>query len=205
MKNMKIKAILYSLLLSILFTLSVVTLYRGAPTFTSYLIPFILSFMCMMVIMWDNKTILYYIWRFSWPDWVKTADIWFCVLLGTVLYLSVRYVWFMYVEGDSFSLMGCIMALLASFAYRDVYLCHAPSDIEEYERNLEQNEYMNTFVTVAECKDVDSAHIIKELLESNGIEVTTFGESAPKYIGSVPVRVLVRRKDKEAAERIISE
>ena len=64
---------------------------------------------------------------------------------------------------------------------------------------------MNTFVTVAECKDVESAHIIKKILESNGIEVITFGESAPKYIGSVPVRVLVRRKDQEEAERLINE
>lgn len=70
---------------------------------------------------------------------------------------------------------------------------------------MEQNKYLNTFVTVAECKDVESAHILKDFIESNGIEVTIYGESAPDYLGSVPVRVLVRRKDKEAAEKLISE
>ena len=64
---------------------------------------------------------------------------------------------------------------------------------------------MNSFVTVAECKDVKSARIIKNLLESNGIEAATYGESSPEFLGNVPVRVLVRRKDREAAEKLINE
>lgn len=78
---------------------------------------------------------------------------------------------------------------------------HAPKDPEQYERETDENGY----TVVAECNDVESAHIIKGLLESKGIEASTFGESAPKYICTVPVRVLVRKKDKEKAESIINE
>lgn len=71
-------------------------------------------------------------------------------------------------------------------------------DYWEWER---QNK---VFVTVAECNDIESAHAIKSRLESKGLEAITFGEGYPAYIGHVPVRVLVRRKDKEEAEKYLN-
>lgn len=77
------------------------------------------------------------------------------------------------------------------------------------QRRKRKEEYDDTYVVVAEVKDGSSAHIIKDHLEANGINVLIYGESLPDYLGGgndmMPVRVLVRRKDKEKAETIINE
>lgn len=77
----------------------------------------------------------------------------------------------------------------------DVLAC-----MDHWEQDIEND----TFVSVAECKDAESAHIMKDMLESKGLEVITFGENYPAYIGNVPVRVLVRKKDREIAEKYIN-
>ena len=102
-------------------------------------------------------------------------------------------------------LLALILCMISAIEFRKVYLKNAPEDLEQYEKMIKEEEDMNTFVTVAECKDSKSVQIIKSLLESNGIEVHVYGENVPQYLGDIPVRILVRRIDKDAAEKLINE
>lgn len=204
MNDIRTKSILYSIISCVLLTFLVVSLNGFKDNLADILIISSLNLFTSLIIFWNNRPLLYYFWK-STPDWHKTSDIWLSALLGLILYWSTRYVSYTLHFESTFSYLGAILCLLSAFSYRRIYLRNAPEDVEKYDREYKYEEDMNTFVTVAECKDVESAHIIKKILESNGIEVITFGESAPKYIGSVPVRVLVRRKDQEEAERLINE
>lgn len=204
MKNVNLKAFAYSLLLSVLYFVVVLTLERNNENVAGALILFVLFFASSMIILWDNKPMIFYFWNGK-HDFVTSADRLLMVLLGTVIYISGRYIFYMYRDEGTIYPLGCLMCITAAIAFREVYLNHAPDDMEQYERQRRQEEENETFVTVAECKDVESAHIIRDLLESNGIEAITFGESSPAFLGNVPVRVLTRRKDKEAAEKLINE
>lgn len=204
MKNVNLKAVAYSLLTSALYFVVALTLERKDASIIGSLILFVLFFSSLIIITWNNKPMIFYFWNGK-HDFVTAADRLMMVLLGTVIYISGRYVYYMYGDEGTLYPLGCLMCLSAAISFRKVYLNHAPDDVEQYERQRRYKEENDTFVTVAECKDVESAHIIKDLLESNGIEVMTFGESSPAFLGNVPVRVLVRRKDKEAAEKIINE
>lgn len=204
MKNTNLKAFAYSLLLSAIFILPILLLNRAENLFISALILAILLFTCFMIILWNNKPMIFYFWK-GRDDFITAADRMFCVLLGTIMYISARYVVYTYQDEGSIDFLACFMCLTAALSFRRIYLNHAPDDIEQYEKMRKLDEDVNTFVTVAECKDVESAHIIKSMLESNNIETITYGESSPEYIGYVPVRVLVRKKDREAAEKLVNE
>lgn len=204
MKDYRFKAVAYSLFLTALLTTLCWAFERNDSRFISIIILIALSFVAFMIMLWDNKPMIRYFWRGS-ADWLKPADHLLCGILGIITYISARYVYYTYNEEQTFNIMASILCLCAAISFRKVYLNHAPDDIEKYEIDRKINEEVNTYVTVAECKDVESARIIKNLLESNGIEATTYGESSPEYLGYVPVRVLVKRKDKEAAEKLINE
>ena len=57
--------------------------------------------------------------------------------------------------------------------------------------------------------DASRAHIIKGMLESNGIPVEIFGDGLSETLGvgkhSMLIRILVRKRDKAAAEELINE
>ncbi len=204
MKNYKIKAFVYSFCLAILLTLLCLLLNRHENDFMSLLLLFAMAFVVSMVMIWDNKPLIHTFPK-GHDDWLTPADRLICGILIMITYLSARYVWYYYQEDGSVNIIAIILSLCAAFGYRTTYLNHAPDDIEQYEADRKRDAEVNSYVTVAECKDVESAHIIKNLLESNGIEATTYGESTPEFLGNVPVRVIVRKKDQEAAERIINE
>lgn len=204
MKNYKIKALVYSLGLAVFLTLFCLTLNRHENDFMSLILLFALAFVVSMIMLWNNKPLIHTFLK-GHDDWLTLADRLICGTLIIIAYMSARYVWFYYHEDGSVNIMAIILCLCAAFGYRNTYLNHAPDDIEQYEADRKHDVEVNSYVTVAECKDVESARIIKSLLESNGIEATTYGESSPEFLGNVPVRVLVRRKDQEAAERIINE
>lgn len=204
MKDYRFKAVAYSLFLTALLTTLCWAFERNDSRFMSIIILIALSFVAFMIMLWDNKPMIRYFWKGS-TDWFKPADHFLCGILGIITYMSARYVYSTYNQDQTFNIMACILCLTAAISFRKVYLNHAPDDIEQYEIDRKINEELNSYVTVAECKDVASAHIIKNLLEANGIEATTYGESSPEFLGYVPVRVLVRRKDKEAAEKLINE
>lgn len=200
MKNCKVKSLVYSLCFALLLTLICLTLSRHENDFMSILIVFTLAFVASMIMLWDNKPLIHYFWK-GHDDWMTFVDRLICGTSVIIVYLSARYVWFYYQEDGKINILALILCISAAFSYRRIYLNHAPDDVEQYETDQKQD----TYVTIAECKDVESAHIIKNLLESNGIEAITYGESAPQFLGKVPVRVLVRRRDKEAAERLVNE
>lgn len=204
MKNYKIKAFVYSFCLAILLTLLCLLLNRHENDFMSLLLLFAMAFVVSMVMIWDNKPLIHTFPK-GHDDWLTPADRLICGILIMITYLSARYVWYYYQEDGSVNIIAIILSLCAAFGYRTTYLNHAPDDIEQYEADRKRDAEVNSYVTVAECKDVESARIIKSLLESNGIEASTYGESSPEFLGNVPVRVIVRKKDQEAAERIINE
>lgn len=204
MKNNKVKAVAYSLGLAVFLTLFCLMLNRHENDFMSLVLLFALSFVVSMIMLWNNKPLIHTFLK-GHDDWLTPADRLICGILIIITYLSARYVWFYYQEDGSVNIIAIILGLCAAFGYRTTYLNHAPDDIEQYEEDRKRDAEVNSYVTVAECKDVESAHIIRNLLESNGIEATTYGESSPEFLGNVPVRVIVRKKDQEAAERIINE
>ena len=204
MKNYKVKAVAYSLGLAVFLTLFCLMLNRHENDFMSLILLFALAFVVSMIMLWNNKPLIHTFLK-GHDDWLTPADRLICGILIIITYLSARYVWFYYQEDGSVNIIAIILGLCAAFGYRTTYLNHAPDDIEQYEADRKRDAEVNSYVTVAECKDVESAHIIRNLLESNGIEATTYGESTPEFLGNVPVRVIVRKKDQEAAERIINE
>ena len=204
MKNNKVKAVAYSLGLAVFLTLFCLMLNRHENDFMSLILLFAMAFVVSMIMLWNNKPLIHTFLK-GHDDWLTPADRLICGILIIITYLSARYVWFYYQEDRSVNIIAIILGLCAAFGYRTTYLNHAPDDIEQYEEDRKRDAEVNSYVTVAECKDVESAHIIKNLLESNGIEATTYGESTPEFLGNVPVRVIVRKKDQEAAERIINE
>ena len=204
MKNYKIKAVAYSLGLAVFLTLFCLMLNRHENDFMSLILLFALAFVVSMIMLWNNKPLIHTFLK-GHDDWLTPADRLICGILIIITYLSARYVWFYYQEDRSVNIIAIILGLCAAFGYRTTYLNHAPDDIEKYEADRKRDAEENSYVTVAECKDVESARIIKSLLESNGIEASTYGESSPEFLGNVPVRVIVRKKDQEAAERIINE
>jgi len=64
---------------------------------------------------------------------------------------------------------------------------------------------MEKLVTIATFLNVAEAHIVKGLLESEGIQVFIYDEQAtmysPNYVGGV--RLVVKQSDVENAKRII--
>lgn len=204
MKNYKVKAVAYSLGLAVFLTLFCLMLNRHENDFMSLILLFALAFVVSMIMLWNNKPLIHTFLK-GHDDWLTPADRLICGILIIITYLSARYIWFYYQEDGSVNIIAIILGLCAAFGYRTTYLNHAPDDIEQYEEDRKRDAEVNSYVTVAECKDVESARIIKSLLESNGIEASTYGESSPEFLGNVPVRVIVRKKDQEAAERIINE
>lgn len=209
MKNNLIKAILYSILTALLFMVLIWPLERTIVSFPGWLIVFGVLFASFMIILFNNRPMIFYFWKIGAANrsrgWMTRTDMWLSILSGVIMYLAARYMLYCLVNDGSFSELGCIICLSAALSYRTLYLLHAPEDVVKFDAERKQDEDLNIFVTVAECNDVESAHIIKSLLESKGIEVYTYGESMPECIGTVPVKVIVKRKDKEAAESIINE
>ena len=161
----------------------------------------------------DHANKYFWTWDFNYlfPKWSKTIDVWI-IFFGIILMAPGLVMLRMYIENSDFGVplylilpMGFIGAFLARFGY----LRNAPKDPIAFEEAKKIEEHEDTLVVVAEVKDGPSAHIIKGILEANGIEAVIYGENLPEYLGVgnhiMPVRVLVRRRDKEKAEQIINE
>ena len=161
----------------------------------------------------DHANKYFWTWDFNYlfPKWSKTIDVWI-IFFGIILMTPGLVMLRMYLENSDFGVplylilpMGFIGAFLARFGY----LRNAPKDPIAFEEAKKIEEHEDTLVVVAEVKDGPSAHIIKGILEANGIEAVIYGENLPEYLGVgnhiMPVRVLVRRRDKEKAEQIINE
>lgn len=201
-----LKPFLLSLIPAFIVTFALVILERGWDVFNiGTLNVFWMTFLSYFIILEDNETMMRRFWSYKWPDWCTTGDIWICNIGMFIVIFSILIWWRKYCNGQILSPFYTFIPPLGALVFKRGYFRHAPENIEEFEIQRKYEEDVNSYVTVAECKDVQSAHIIKNRLEANGIEAITFGESAPKYLGTVPVRVLVRKKDKEVAEKLINE
>ena len=161
----------------------------------------------------DHANKYFWTWDFNYlfPKWSKTGDVWI-IVLGIILMSTGLVMFRMYLEDPDFGVPLYLIipqGIVGAFLARYGYLKNAPKDPIAYEEAKKKEEYDDTYVVVAEVKDGSSAHIIKDHLEANGIKVLIYGENLPDYLGGgndmMPVRVLVRRKDKEKAETIINE
>lgn len=168
-----------------------------------------LLFIVGLIIFINNRPAQVYFWKFGYPDWVTTADIWIC-FLGSIIYaLSAVLVWKYIGSGNILQYIGSVCLIPGALIFRYGYSRHAPEDFEEYLKDKKFEEDPDSLVVVAECNDSATAYIIKGMLESNGIDVVIFGDGLKDQVGvgahTIPVRLLVRKRDKDMAEKLINE
>ena len=208
-----LKAILYSLLIpAVVFGLFLL-LPRERVDLSELIHGTILIYGVMvlsfLVIFIRNDVAIRYFWRIGWPEWVTVGQIWLCFLGATCIIIASRVMWDIYMDTGKINYWLPLIAMAGAFLYRYAYTRNAPADLDAYEKERKYEEDPDSLVTVAECNDSTSAHIIKGMLESNGIPVEIFGDGLSETLGvgkhSVPIRVLVRKRDKAAAEELINE
>lgn len=162
-----------------------------------------------LVIFINNEGSIRYFLRGGWPEWISIGQIWLCVL-GLIVFVSAStLVWILTARAGIVRFIFIPIALAGAYLFRYAFLHNAPEDLQLYEKERKYEEDPDSLVTVAECNDSSSAHIIKGMLESNGIPVEIFGDGLSETLGvgkhSMPIRVLVRKRDKAAAEELINE
>lgn len=120
-------------------------------------------------------------------------------------------------ENNAIYMVAMVIAYMLWFAigiggawmYRRAFRKNMPADPVAYEAELKYQEDMSTWMVLSEFNDPAEAHVLKNRLESNGVEVLLYGDNAPLYLGSgshrAPVRLCVRRHQKETAERLVNE
>lgn len=162
-----------------------------------------------LVIFINNEGSIRYFLRGGWPKWISIGQIWLCVL-GLIVFVSAStLVWILTARAGIVRFIFIPIALAGAYLFRYAFLRNAPEDLQLYEKERKYEEDPDALVTVAKCNDSSSAHIIKGMLESNGIPVEIFGDGLSETLGvgkhSMPIRVLVRKRDKAAAEELINE
>ena len=177
--------------------------FRGA------LFMYVLLVICFLIFFIRNDAAIRFFWRVGWPEWVTVGQIWLGVLGVACIIAASRIMWGIYMDTGKINYWLPLIAISGAFLYRYAYTHNAPADLDAYEKEHKHEEDPDALVTVAECNDSSSAHIIKGMLESNGIPVEIFGDGLAETLGvgkhSMPIRVLVRKRDKAAAEELINE
>ena len=207
------KAILYSLLLTTVLFGLILLLPREQVDVSELLHGTIFLYgvlvLCFLIFFIRNDVAIRYFWRVGWPEWVTVGQIWLGVLGVACIFAASRIMWGIYMETGKINYWLPLIALAGAFLYRYAYTHNAPADLDAYEKEHKCEEDPDALVTVAECNDSSSAHIIKGMLEANGIHVEIFGDGLSETLGvgkhSMPIRVLVRKRDKAAAEELINE
>ena len=207
------KAILYSLLLTTVLFGLILLLPREQVDVSELLHGTIFLYgvlvLCFLIFFIRNDVAIRYFWRVGWPEWVTVGQIWLGVLGVACIFAASRIMWGIYMDTAKINYWLPLIALAGAFLYRYAYTHNAPADLDAYEKEHKCEEDPDALVTVAECNDSSSAHIIKGMLESNGIHVEIFGDGLSETLGvgkhSMPIRVLVRKRDKAAAEELINE
>lgn len=204
MKNLK--AILYALLTPAVI-MGIVLLTPQHKLEWNMLYSYGMLVLCFLIFFVRNEAGVQYIWRGVWPDWVSTGQLWLGVLGINMFVFPSIFMWEMPSGPLRYALVPVLLG--GAFLFRYAYTRNAPEDLDAYVKEHKYEEDPDALVTVAECNDSSSAHIIRSMLESNGIETEIFGDGLADTLGvarhSMPIRVLVRKRDKENAERLINE
>ena len=208
-----LKTILFSLLLPAVIFGYLLLLPRDrvdySMAFRGALLIYVVLVICFLIFFIRNDAAIRYFWRVGWPEWVTPGQLWLGILGITCIIAASRIMWGIYMDTGKINYWLPLIALAGAFLYRYAYTHNAPADLDAYEKEHKCEEDPDALVTVAECNDSSSAHIIKGMLESNGIPVEIFGDGLSETLGvgkhSMPIRVLVRKRDKAAAEELINE
>ena len=208
-----LKTILFSLLLPAVVFCYLLLLPRDrvdfSVAFRGALFMYVLLVICFLIFFIRNDAAIRFFWRVGWPEWVTVGQIWLGVLGVACIIAASRIMWGIYMDTGKINYWLPLIAFAGAFLYRYAYTHNAPADLDAYEKEHKDEEDPDALVTVAECNDSSSAHIIKGMLESNGIPVEIFGDGLSETLGvgkhSMPIRVLVRKRDKAAAEELINE
>lgn len=208
-----LKAILYSLLLPAVIFSYLLLLSRDrvdfSVAFRGTLLMYVVLVIGFLIFFIRNDAAIRYFWRIGWPEWITPGQIWLSVLGVACIIAASRIMWGIYMDTGKINYWLPLIAFAGAFLYRYAYTHNAPADLDAYEKERKYEEDPDALVTVAECNDSSSAHIIKGMLESNGIPVEIFGDGLSETLGvgkhSMPIRVLVRKRDKAAAEELINE
>ena len=208
-----LKTILFSLLLPAVIFGYLLLLPRDRVdffvAFRGSLLIYVVLVICFLIFFIRNDAAIRYFWRVGWPEWVTPGQLWLGILGITCIIAASRILWGIYMDTGKINFILHFIAFAGALMYRYAYTHDAPADLDAYEMERKKNEDPDALVTVAECNDSSSAHIIKGMLESNGIPVEIFGDGLSETLGvgkhSMPIRVLVRKRDKAAAEELINE
>lgn len=203
-----LKEILYSLLLPLFFVLIIATGNEVKVKGENILL-FGMLFLCFLVIHINNDAAIRYFWRIGLPEWMTTGQIWLGVLGIAVFSFACSFMFHIFRDKGTITYILIPAAVAGAYLYRYAYTRNAPDDLDAYEKERRYEEDPDALVTVAECNDTASAYIIKGVLESNEIPVEIFGDGLSETLGvgkhTVPIRIMVRRRDKETAEKLINE
>lgn len=157
----------------------------------------------------------------KYPGWMTSRQIFIAIVAVMIMAIGAVVVAFPFEESDSFADLGrsavyaihiaaFVISILSALLYRHVFMKNMPEDPVAYETAVKAKEEAETWTVIAEFNERKSAHVVKEMLESKGIEVYLYGDNAPAHLGAssshlMPIRLCVRRRDKEVAETLINE
>lgn len=173
----------------------------------------------LAVLRYKNPLIFKYLDKY--PDWMTSGQVFTAVVAVVIMAMGAVVVAFPFENSDSFQDLGTpgvfaihavafVISILSSLLYRHVFMKNMPEDPVTYEAAVKAKEEAETWTVIAEFNESKSAHVVKEMLESKGIEVYLYGDNAPAHLGAssshlMPIRLCVRRRDKETAEILINE
>lgn len=169
----------------------------------------------LAVLRYKNPLIFKYLDKY--PDWMTSGQVFTAVVAVAIMAMGAVVVAFPFEiqtlgRGAVFAIHAgsIVISILSALLYRHVFMKNMPEDPVAYEAAVKAKEEAETWTVIAEFNESKSAHVVKDMLESKGIEVYLYGDNAPAHLGAssshlMPIRLCVRRRDKEVAENLINE
>lgn len=169
----------------------------------------------LAVLRYKNPLIFKYLEKY--PEWMTSGQVFTAVVAVVIMAMGAVVVAFPFEiqtlgRGVVFAIHAgsFVISILSALLYRHVFMKNMPEDPVAYEAAVKAKEEAETWTVIAEFNESKSAHVVKDMLESKGIEVYLYGDNAPAHLGAssshlMPIRLCVRRRDREAAEILINE
>lgn len=170
---------------------------------------------------WRYRNPLIFKYTDKYPDWMTSRQIFTGVCAIAMMAIGAVVVAFPFGDTDSFKELGrgaavaihagaFVISILSALLYSHLFEKDMPEDPIAYEAAIKDKEDAETWTVVAEFNDSKNAHMVKEMLESHSLEVYLYGDNAPAHLGAgtshlMKILLCVRKRDKDAAERLINE